>query len=309
MTTFTLAIRTGLPNYKEKNLTRRLHAELDLPKLFKQVDKLHEFSGARIVYIDHEFTSVLLREFQPTCRKNPITLVLREPPRQLTMPEYAASLRQNKRDSEIVGEMVGSSLSCGAAVLSWIVVIGAFGAIPLSGGASTAVTYLGYAAAAASTAQCFNGLARTALELGNPELKDWLDSQAWYTNAALAVDALSLAGIGASGVVLAKTLKVTRAASSKSTVDILRGLSRAERKRLTTEIIKLNHPGVSSKVMKTLIGAGKYPKRYAHGQISEALALKVKEAIGASFSFAGSASSGAARSLAVGLHEATMTDD
>lgn len=306
MTTSTLAVRTRLPNYKEKNLTRRLKAELNLPKLFQEVDKLQEFTGARIVYIDQELTSVLLREFQPTCRKNAITMVLREPPEQLTMPEYAATLWQNKRDSEIVGEIVGTSLSCGAAVLSWIVVIGAFGAIPLSGGASTAVTYLGYAAAAASTAQCFNGLARTSLELSNPELKDWLDSQHWYTNAALAVDALSLAGVGASGVVLAKTLKVTRVASSKNTVDVLRGLSRAERKRLTTEIIKLNHPGVSSKVMKALIGAGKYPKRYSQGQISEALALKVKEAIGASLSFAGSASSGAARTIAVGLHEATI---
>jgi len=58
--------------------------------------------------------------------------------------------------------------------------------------------------------------------------------------------------------------------------------------------------------MKAMIAAGKYPKRYTQGQISEALALKVKDAIGASFSFLGSASSGTARSIAVGLYEQTL---
>lgn len=133
-----------------------------------------------------------------------------------------------------------------------------------------------------------------------------MDSSEWYTNTALAVDALSLVGVGASGVVLAKTLKATRAATPKATKEVLKGLTRAERKRLTQEIIRLNHPGVSAQVMKTLIGAGKYPKRFSQGQISQALALRVKEAIGASLSLIGSAGSGSARTLAVGVYEATI---
>lgn len=121
-----------------------------------------------------------------------------------------------------------------------------------------------------------------------------------------ALDVLSLAGVAVSGVALSKTLAAVRAASTKSTGDVLKGLSRAERKRLTQEIIKLNHPGISSRVMKNLIGAGKYPKRYSQGMISQALALKVKEAIGASLSLIGSASSGSIKALAVGIYEKTI---
>lgn len=56
---------------KEKALLQRLKAELNLPKLFKEVDKLYEFVGAKIVYVDHEYTVAVLREFQPICRKAP----------------------------------------------------------------------------------------------------------------------------------------------------------------------------------------------------------------------------------------------
>lgn len=301
-----IPLPSRLNAYKEKALAHRVEAEIDLPRLFIGIDKIAEVSGARIVYVDHELTSVVLREFQPGCRKLPVSMVLREPPRQIAIREFAAVLKQDKRDSQLIGEIVGSTLSCGAAVLSWVVVVGAGVTIPLSGGASTAVAFLGFAAAAASSLQCANGVIRTGMEIASPEMKDWLDSKEWYANTALAIDALSLAGVAASGVVLAKTLKVIGSATSKSTVDVLKGLSRAERKRLTTEIIKLNHPGISSATRKTLIGAGKYPKRYTQGQVSEALALKVQEAIGASVSFLGSASSGAIRALAVGLYEKTI---
>lgn len=97
-----------------------------------------------------------------------------------------------------------------------------------------------------------------------------------------------------------------KTASSRSTVEVLKGMTRAERKRLTQEIIKLNHPGVSGKVMKALIAGGKYPKRYTQGQISQALTLKVQEAVGASISFIGSASSGVVKSVAVGVYERTV---
>lgn len=233
-------------------------------------------------------------------------MILREPPSRLSNLEFASKLKNDKRDSHLVGEIVGTTISCSAAVLSWIVIIGSSVAIPISGGTSSAVTYLAFGAATASTIQCGNGLLRTGLEVHEPELKDWLDSQDWYTNASLAVDAISLADAGASGVVLAKTLKIAKTASSKSTPEILKGLSRAERKRLTQEIIKLNHPGISAKVMKSLISAGKYPKRYSQQQISQALSLRVKEALAASLSFFGSATSGVTRQIAVGVYDKTI---
>lgn len=91
--------------------------------------------------------------------------------------------------------------------------------------------------------------------------------------------------------------------SGKSSLSILKGLSRAERKRLTQDIIRLNHPGLSNKLLKGLVKAGHFPKRYSGMRITQSLTLQLKDAIGASMSFSGSALSGSANSLAVGIYE------
>lgn len=299
------AMVPGLGN-RRRALSKRLAVEIDQPRLFKEIDSIHELNGVRMVYIDHEYTDVTLRDFQPGCHKLPFTLVLWESPRGTSAKNFAAHVTSNQRDSKLIGELVGMSLSCSAAVLSWLVILGSGIAIPFTGGTSAALTYLGYAAATASAVQCANGTLRSYAEIKNPQLNDWLDSKEWYTNTAMAVDAVSLAGVGASTVMLARIGQTLKSASSRSTIEVLKGMTRAERKRLTQEIIKLNHPGVSGKVMKLLIAGGKYPKRYTQGQISQALTLKVQEAVGASISFIGSASSGVVKSIAVGIYERTV---
>ncbi len=301
-----LPYHSSLTNFKRQNLKKRLLAEIDTAKLFHKVDKIYELAGARIVYLDHELTDVVLRERQPGCHKNPLTLVLRESPPAVEAKQFAATLKTDQRESQLVGEIVGMTLSCSAAVLSWVVIIGSLSAIPISGGISTAITYLGYSAAAASTAQCTNSIVRTGLELTAAQKKDWLDSQEWYQNTSLALDAISLAGVGASAVTVAKVLKSYKGATSRPLVEILKSMPRHERKRMTQEIIRLNHPNVSNSVMKTLIAAGKYPQRYAQSQISSAIALKAKEALSASISFLGSSTTGVSRSIAVGIYEQTI---
>jgi hypothetical protein len=303
MNNHNLALSIPGSGYKESLLKQRLTHDINLPKLFKSIDDTYELNGAGVSYIDSTYTVVTLREFQPLCRQNPIHIVLREPPGNRAVDEFAASLKNNKRESQLVGELVGTGLSCGAAILSWVVMIGSVGVIPISGGGSAAITYLGYAAATASTVQCFNGAYRTRLEVINPDRKDWLDSQDWYVNASHAVDIISLAGVAASSLAVLKTAQTLKKTTSKSTRDILKGFTRHERKRLTEEIIRLNHPGVSAKVMKALIRSGRYPKRYSDPALNHALRLKLKEAIAASFSFSGSALSGTARALAVGIYE------
>lgn len=260
-----------------------------------------------MIFIDANLTHVVLRDFQPLCRLHPVTIILREPPPTYNVSSYAGKLAQDKRESELVGEVAAMTLSCGAAIISWIVVLGSGAAIPISGGSSAAVTYLGYAAGIASTAQCFNGAGRTYLEISNPKEKDWLDSQEWYTNASLAVDVISVAGALASGAAVIKTVQLAKQASHKSTTEILKGLTRAERKRLTKEILKSNNPKIPAKVIKQLVSAGKYPKMLSQSQVSQALSLKIKEAVGACLSFSGSAMSGSLRTLAVGVYEQTTS--
>lgn len=58
-------------------------------------------------------------------------------------------------------------------------------------------------------------------------------------------------------------------------------------------------------MIKAMQAAGHYPRRYAATEISNATVLQLKEAVGATLSFAGSAATGAVRSVAIGIFEQT----
>ena len=52
-----------------------------------------------------------------------------------------------------------------------------------------------------------------------------------------------------------------------------------------------------------VVACMKYPKRFSGLKITQSLQLQLKDAVGASMSFAGSALSGNVNSLAVGIYE------
>jgi len=293
-------------NFKENQLKTRLAYNINQKKLFQDIDKIPELYGAAVVFIDSNYTITELRPFDPSCRLNPIKVILREPPKLMHQKEFAGHLKGsqgNIRESKLVGELAGTVLSCGAAFLGWIAVFGSSAAIPLTGGTSAAVTYLAVGASTASSMQCGNGLYRVYNERRNPEMNDFLDSNEWYQDITTALDIISLAGAAAAGAATLKTVKLLMANSSKSTSAILKGLSRAEKKRLTQDIIRSNHPGISNKLLKNLVKSGRYPKRYSGIKITQSLKLQLKDAIGASMSFSGSALSGNVNSIAVGIYE------
>ncbi|BEU04564.1 hypothetical protein OAG1_33640 [Agarivorans sp. OAG1] len=297
---------SAFDSFKQQQLENRLSVTLDQERLFKEIDKIQGLTGAAVVYIDSQLNVVELRKFRPVCQINPIKVVLREPLKAMGNSEFANHLKtgqSNARESRLVGEIAGAALSCGAAVLGWVVVIGSGSAIPLTGGVSSVITYTAVAAASASSVQCGNSLYRTFNEIQQPEVNDQLDSQKWYTVTSSALDIISLAGAATAGVASIKAFKLMQATSGKPTLELLNGLTRAERARLTKEIIRLNHPGVSNAVLKTMVRNGVYPKRYAGVQITNALKLQLKDAVGASMSFSGSALSGTVKGLAIGIHQ------
>ncbi|MGD8940891.1 MAG: hypothetical protein PVJ72_16010 [Gammaproteobacteria bacterium] len=287
---------------EQNNLRSRLSYELNQKEFFQRIDAIPELIGAGVIYTNGA-TAVKLREFQPICYLNPVYVVLKEAPPLNKKTELQAELESNPRNSKLVGELVGAGLSCGAAALSWIVIVGASAAVPVSGGASTAVVVLTYSAAIASTAQCANSILRTGGEIVEPSLNDWLDSQEWYTNTTTALDIISVAGAAGAGFATIKTAITVRAATGQSFLTVLKGMSRAERKRLTEEIIRVNHPGISNGALKAMVRSRLYPKRYSNIQITEALKLQMKDALGATLSFTGSATSGVVKSLAIGIYE------
>lgn len=302
----TATLFSPLATQQEKALTQRVEANINLNKFFKEIDKIPLTHGARVVYFDAQLNSVMLRDFVPFCQSNPPTVILREKPKTISTKEFAAQLKTNERDSKLVGELISLSLNCSAAVLSWLVIIGASISIPFTHVGGAAVVYLGYTAATASSLQCANSGYRTYNEIKDPAMNDFLDSQEWYSAAESALDTLSMLGAGASSVTVTKSLGQLSKSTGKSAGQVLKGLTRQERKRLTQDIIKLNHPGISKQTMKTLIGSGKYPKRYTQHQINHTVKLQLKEALSASITFTGSLIGGNLGDIAMGIYEQTI---
>ncbi|UCX06421.1 hypothetical protein [Shewanella glacialimarina] len=297
--------KTALQSFEEQQLRDRINTQIDLEKLFKHIDDIYGLAGAGVVFVDSNFTIIELRKFEPVCQINPIKIVLREPPRMLNQAEFASHLRGsqgNVRESKLVSEIAGSVLSCGAAIIGWTVVLGSGAAIPLTGGTSSAITYLAIGASTASTMQCFNSGVRIYSERYDPSINDLLDSQEWYRNTSTALDLISLAGAGAASLATLKTVKLMQLGTGKNTLEILKGLSRSDKKRLNYEINRLNLPGASGRVLKSMARKG-LMKKYTRIQITDAFRLKLRDGIGASMSFTGSAFSGTLKTIAIGIYE------
>ncbi len=263
--------------------------------LLDRIDRMPGLRNVRVLYFDGaEITE--LRPHPPACMEKYKTVIIRQvrDTREATKIQHPQTSKQD--DNRFFSELSSVGLSCGAAVLSWVVIIGSSAAIPVSGGASTAITVLAYGAATASSLQCGNSVVRLVNEtdVGNPELNRWLDSQEWYTHTLTALDAISVAGgIVSAGAMLKSVLRLKGVGTGFK--EALKGLSRQERKRLTEEIIRANNPGISNRMLKSLVAAGKYPKRFKNIEISNTLRLQLKDAIGAALSFSGSATAGIIR--------------
>ncbi len=234
--------------YFQTRLKRRLEAQIDLSKLFNAIDSDFDLIGAGVVYIDAKGTLVTLREFEPICQIKPVKVVLIEPMRKRSTAEVIGDIKAGERESKLARELLSAGLSCGAAALGWAAVIISAGAVPITGGTSTAVTVISYSAAAAGTAQCGNGIARSWAEYSHPEALDDFDNQEWYQYTQTALDVVSVGGAIASGAVTVKLVMRLRA-QQLPLKDILFGrLNRHQRKRLTEELIEMNQGGLQLQV-------------------------------------------------------------
>ena len=286
--------------FAQRQLRTRLEFMLDQQRLFKAIDADPALIGAGVVFIDRHGVSVTLREFEPICFVKPVKIVLREPPLPRPALEYLADVKTNPRESRLALEGAGVAVSCGSAVLGWIVLITAGVAIPFTGGGTVFMATLGGAAALAGTAQCGNALYRTHNEIHSPERNDQLDSEEWYQTATLALDVISLGGAAAAGMVTFKGVKLLLSQGVKPR-QALEGLSRAERKRLTEEVARIRYPGISNKMLKFRQRAGEIPKRYSNEAVRATTIRQIKESLGVGLTFTGSAMGGAFRHVAVAI--------
>ncbi|AZE58983.1 MULTISPECIES: hypothetical protein [Pseudomonas] len=282
---------------------QRIESQINLPRLFAAIDADPAIVGAGVVYIDADFNVVTLREFQPICSIAPKRVILREAQKYIAPTQFAQQVQDNPRESRLVGEAVNTTLSCAGAVIGWIVVLSGSVAVPFSAGASSVVVALGYTAAAASSVQCFASGYRTVNEIRNPARNDQLDSEEWYQYTMIALDAASLIGVGSSALATVKLVRLNRASTGKSVREVLRGLNRQERAKLTKELLSINDPRLTSKMIKLKQLSGELPKRFTPTEVKHATVTQIKDALGAAIGFTGSAVSGNVRTIAIGLYE------
>lgn len=282
---------------------QRIESLINLPRLFAAIDADPAIVGAGVVYIDADFNVVTLREFQPICSIAPKRLILREAQKYIAPTQFAQQVQDNPRESRLVGEAVNTTLSCAGAVIGWIVVLSGSVAVPFSAGASSVVVALGYTAAAASSVQCFASGYRTVNEIRNPARNDQLDSEEWYQYTMIALDAASLVGVGSSALATVKLVRLNKASTGKSVREVLRGLNRQERAKLTKELLSINDPRLTSKMIKLKQLSGELPKRFTPTEVKHATVTQIKDALGAAIGFTGSAVSGNVRTIAIGLYE------
>ncbi|WET11211.1 NAD synthetase [Pseudomonas sp. D3] len=285
-------------------MTRQwLENSIDLRKLFAAIDADPAIVGAGVVYLDAQLRIVVLREFQPICSIAPKNVILREAPSYVGRVEFARQLANEPRDSQVAFEAVIMGLACTSAVISWLVIAGGLGLSPFTFGTTGVAAAISVVGASASTAQCWIGIRRTRNEINDPALNDAMDSDQWHQALMAGLDAASLLSAGTAAMSTIRLVNTLKKTTGKNTHQVLKGLNRQERVKLTKELLSINHPEMTRKMIKLKQLAGDMPKRYTSAEVRNGTILQMLDALGAALGVAGSVRSGNIRIIAVGLYE------
>lgn len=284
---------------------QRVESSIDLRRLFAAIDADPAIVGAGVVYLDAQMRVVVLREFQPICSIAPKKVILREAPSYIGRVEFARRLENEPRESQVAFEAVNAVLACSSAVISWLVILGGSVLSPFTFGATGVVAVFSYTSAVASSIQCVIGARRTRNEMTDPTRNDALDSDQWYQAVTTGLDAVSLLGTGSTALSTIRFVSMLKKATGKNTHQVLKGLSRQERVKLTRELLSINHPELTRKMIKLKQMAGEMPKRYTSAEVRRGTIIQMLDALGAVSGVTGSMRSGNIRTIAVGLYEET----
>ncbi|WPN96459.1 NAD synthetase [Pseudomonas sp. MUP55] len=294
--------KDGFPS-AHRTTRQRIESSIDLRRLFFAIDSDPALIGAGVVYIDEMFNVVILREFQGVCSVRPIKVVLREAPRYVGPVEFKRMLEHEPRQSRLVGEALNTAVSCAGALLSWVVITSGAALMPFTAGASAVITFIGQAALLASGTQCFIGLGRTSVEALAPEHLDRLDNEAWFQAVSAALDTIALLGVATSASTVIKTVNTTTRVTGKPLTQVLKGLNRQERVRLNNELLRLQDPRLTLKLLKIKQANRAVPKRISATDMQMATANHIRESLAAALGLTGSAVSGNVKTLAIGIYE------
>ena len=266
-------------------------SDAQIDQLQQQIDLIPELAGAGIAFVGDNTCTVLRGPRHSSGLKTYVVLQEDDAPGPPEDPRNPPS---------VLLELAGVGLNCIGAVAAWSAMGGETIAAAGSGGAAALLIPVTYAATWATRAQCAVSLIRANDVIFNDgHWTRWMDSQEFYPWASGALDAMSLGGAAVSATAAVRAAQAIRRATGRSWTEVLKGLSRADRKRLTEEIVRLQKPGASGRVLKTLVRMGAFPKRLQSAEITARLFAQLKDSISGVLSFGSSGTSGLLHQLYV----------
>lgn len=278
----------------------RVEQLIDLPRLFAVIDADPALIGAGVVYIDAQYNIVNLRRFQAVCSVVPKRVVIQELRRQVTPQQYVEQVQRGSRESRLLEEVANMGMACTGAVLSVALVIVGGGVSAVSAGLATPLMYLGMAGTVGAVVQCGIGIRRVRAEYTNPGLVDRWDNDQWFMTVSRLLDAISLLAVLAGSYNMVKYLQHLRSVTGRSWSELLRPLSRQQRKALNNELLRINHPSLTKKQLKLAQQTGQMKKRLTAIEMKRTTSIQIRESLTNVLGIAGNAT---VQSLVVSIVE------
>jgi hypothetical protein len=239
--------------------------------LVSPIDRIPEFKEAGIGYVGAGSSQVLRPALMPVGLQT--WIIIRE--RDSFVPMAPVSPYRVERPEKFSSELLSMGLSCGSTVLGGVAMAGGTAAAPLSAGASLAVTVVGYAAVAASAAQCGIGIARVYKELVDPTYNDKMDAEPWFKVTSNVLEVISMAGVvvdaGSAAKSIVKLHKVTNIPYAR----LLKTMGRAQRKQLAKDLARYTSNPSAQKLLARYARVGRLPEIFNNKNVNREITNKL----------------------------------
>jgi hypothetical protein len=267
-------------------------------RLIAAIDRTAAFRTTGIAFVGRGMSQILRESPMPRGLQTWIVLEeqeVREPASTPPPPPDQSNLRS---------ELLNMGLSCGSAILAGVAAAGGATAAPLTGGASLAITVVTWAGALATAAQCGIATGRVINEVFDPGSNErYLDSEEWYNLASNVLDVISVAGgVASLGQTAQAAVRLSRT-SGRPLSQIIRGMTRAERRRLAEDLARYTGQAPTRRQFIRLAREGRIPRSFTRQQVNQAMVNELLNSISSGLTFAGSATGGVARQVIVYLVE------
>jgi hypothetical protein len=260
--------------------------------LFNAVDSISCLRGAGIGYLDG-MSSQVLRNAHLRPLGMELWVVFEEEQVKASLSSVVPSAAEAKSNwGKRFGDLF---LNCGGAVLAGAAAATGVAAAPVTGGSSAILTWTSGAAAIAGAAQCGISIGQVTLEFMDPGVNErFLDEEDWFKSTGYVLDGIQLVGITSAAPALysniGKILKM-REVTGRTVPQLLKGLSRQERKLIAKEISRYGKT-MSKKEWKRLVRVGAFPKIFSQQAISATVKSQLLESVGNALGLYSSASAG-----------------